>query len=129
MLLPYTFNILTHFFIISWQIIHLKNVDVYTFWGGVWKRVSFQHSLKCWQLWTVPKWLLFKWSIIKNNMILSWKCHYLYCILFLADCQLYGRYLNRSDYWIILSSHKIVINHNYIFIFLHVCKMCLFQSQ
>ncbi len=29
------FQHLTHFFkLFLWQIIHLKNVDVYTFWGG-----------------------------------------------------------------------------------------------
>ncbi len=34
MLIPYTFNFLTKFLSFSWQIIHLKNIDVYTFWGG-----------------------------------------------------------------------------------------------
>ncbi len=32
-LIPYTSNILAHFLSFSSQIIHLKNVDVYTFWG------------------------------------------------------------------------------------------------
>ncbi len=31
MLIPYIFNILAHFLRFSWQIIHLKNVDVFTF--------------------------------------------------------------------------------------------------
>ncbi len=31
----HTFNILAHSFLsFSWQIIHLKNVDMYIFWGG-----------------------------------------------------------------------------------------------
>ncbi len=31
--IPYTFNILAYFFSFSWQIIHLKNLDMYTFGG------------------------------------------------------------------------------------------------
>ncbi len=56
MLIPYTFNILTHFLSFTWQIIYLKNVDMYTFWrGGEDEKVCFVHSIKCWQFWTVPK--------------------------------------------------------------------------
>ncbi len=33
-LIPYTFNILADFVSFSSQIIHLKNIDVYTFLGG-----------------------------------------------------------------------------------------------
>ncbi len=39
------------------QIIHFKNVYMYTFCGGgegVWKSVCFVHSFGRWQLWTVP---------------------------------------------------------------------------
>ncbi len=34
MLIPYTFNILAHILSFSWQIYHLKNVDMYTLGGG-----------------------------------------------------------------------------------------------
>ena len=33
-LILYTFKILTHFLSFSWRILHLKNVDEYTFGGG-----------------------------------------------------------------------------------------------
>ncbi len=33
-LIPYALNILAHLFPFSWDIIHSKNVDVYTLWGG-----------------------------------------------------------------------------------------------
>ncbi len=34
----------------AWQIIYLKNVDVYTLctqWGGEYEKVCFVHSFKC----------------------------------------------------------------------------------
>ncbi len=52
-LILYTFNILAHVLSFSLQIIHLKIVDVYSFWKGRGsKKVRFVHSFKCWQLWT-----------------------------------------------------------------------------
>ncbi len=57
-LIPYTFNILDHFFLsFSLQFIHFKNVDVNTFWEGrdVWESVYFVCSFKCWQLWMATK--------------------------------------------------------------------------
>ncbi len=37
--IPFTLNILFHLLSFSKQIFHLKNIDVYTFWGGgeVWE--------------------------------------------------------------------------------------------
>ncbi len=48
-LILYTFNILTNFVSFSWQIIHFKNINVYTFFEGeeVWDCVCFVHSIKC----------------------------------------------------------------------------------
>ncbi len=38
-LIQYTFNKLVHFLAFAWQIIHLKIVDVYTFWGEGFEKV------------------------------------------------------------------------------------------
>ncbi len=77
MLIPYTFNILTHFLSFSWQIIHLKNVDGYTFWGeGGSVKVCFVHSIN------VDN---YGWSLRTN----TYTCMYMLCT---GTCQSWGRY-------------------------------------
>ncbi len=61
MLILYTFNIFTNLLSFTCQIIHLKNVDLYTFYEE-WvesEKVFVLYSFKCWQLWTAPNSHLF----------------------------------------------------------------------
>ncbi len=72
------FQLLAHFFFsFSWQIIHLTNVDVYTFWGVwgvVWESVCFVHSFKCWQFWTNPntKRKPYGWQVCEEGLLGLW---------------------------------------------------------
>ncbi len=43
-LIPYTCNILPHLLSFSWQIIYLKNVNVYTIWGGGSEKVNVLYT-------------------------------------------------------------------------------------